>query len=156
MKRIFTILFSAALLCGGCDSVSEHALPTLPDGQVALYDIEKEAIAYIDYADEETIYLFSGEPVAFVAFGELVFHFDGRLLGWFRDGVVYDTSCHAVGAVHGIVRGGINTAVTAPEKAKGAKQPKPLRPLVEDAFARPVLFDTWSEQTLTRFFGVQD
>lgn len=155
LRTFYRSIFATVLFFGGCSSDMDGSLPHVPEEQVALYDAQKEAIAYVDFPDDATIYLFAGTPVAFIRYDDLVFDFAGRFLGWFHDGVLYDKSCRAVGAKHGIVRGGINTAVTAPEKVKGAKQPKPELPPVEDVFPRPVLFDTWSEQTLLQFFGRQ-
>lgn len=153
MKKYRSFLFAIAVLGAGCSSdSSEPAIVDPGQGQVTLYDAGKESVAYIDYPDDATIYLFDGEPVAFIRSEELVFSFNGRFLGWYRDGVLYDRTTYAVGARHDIVRGAINTAVTFPDKMKGVKRPKPLKPNVEDAFARPVLYDSWSEQTLTAFF----
>lgn len=153
MKKYRSFLFAVAVLGAGCSSDSSEPVVADPgQGQVTLYDAGKESVAYIDYPDDATIYLFDGEPVAFIRSEELVFSFNGRFLGWYRDGVLYDRTTYAVGARHDIVRGAINTAVTFPDKTKGVKRPKPLRPNVEDAVVRPVLYDNWSEQTLTAFF----
>ena len=68
-------------------------------------------------------------------------------------GVLYDNKTHhAVGAKHGIAKGGINTVVTHPEKTKGVKQIKPIKPVKGNDFTSPVLIDSWSETTLTDFF----
>ena len=69
------------------------------------------------------------------------------------DGVLYDRTYHAVGAKHGIVRGGINTVVTRLEKIKGVKHIKPEKPVKGNDFIHPALKDSWSETTLIEFFA---
>lgn len=135
--------------CGACssDSVKEDEIPE-EKGQVALYNKEKEAIAYIDYEDEATLYMFGGEPVAYMGSGEQVYGFNGKLLGWYVEGVLYDKSCYAAGAKHGIVRGGINTAVTRPEKLKSPKHARPVKSVGEEVSGHPLLKDFWSTTSL--------
>lgn len=154
MKNLFLTLFSIVILCAGCgsDSGDDDKKPG-EELQVTLYDENKDAIAYIDYEDESVIYLFEGEPVAYIEPGGQVYGFNARLLGWYSDGVLYDKTCYAVGAKHGIVRGGINTVATHLERIKGIKQVKPEKPVKGDAFEPPVLKDSWSETTLTEFFA---
>ena len=106
MKKYRSFLFAVAVLGAGCSSDSSEPVVADPgQGQVTLYDAGKESVAYIDYPDDATIYLFDGEPVAFIRSEELVFSFNGRFLGWYRDGVLYDRTTYAVGARHDIVRG---------------------------------------------------
>lgn len=154
MKNLILTIFSITVLCTGCSSEpkdnGENPQQDLP---VALYDKNKEAIAYIDYSDETTIYMYDGEPVAYIESEDQVYGFNGRLLGWYSDGVLYDKTYCAVGAKQGIVRGGINTVVTHPEKIKAIKQVKPIKPVNGDAYLHPVLYDSWSETTLTDFFA---
>lgn len=153
MRNLFLLLFSIVILCAGCHSDSEDNNEKPQDElQTVLYDKDKEAIAYIDYSDGATIYLFEGEPVAYIESEEQVYGFNGWLLGWYSDGVLYDLTCVAVGAKHGIVRGGINTVVTHLERIKGVKEVKPVKSVKGNGFAHPVLFDRWSETTLMDFF----
>lgn len=153
MKNLFVTMFLIAILCAGCSSDSGDNNENPPEElQIALYDENKEAIAYIDYGDEATIYLFEGEPVAYIESKEQVYGFNGMLLGWYSDGVLYDKTYNAVGAKHGIARGGINTVSTYPEKIKGIKQIKPIKSVKGNVFDHPVLFDSWSKITLTEFF----
>lgn len=154
MKYLFFAILSMTVLCTGCHDDSEDQDENSQDDlQITLYDKNKEAIAYIDYSDEATIYTFEGEPVAYIESKEQVYGFNGKLLGWYSEGVLYDNTCHAVGAKHGIARGGINTVVTRLEKIKGVKQEKPIKPVKGNDFASPVLLDSWSETSLTDFFA---
>lgn len=154
MKNLYLTIFSILALCAGCNS-DDNGDDNKPQDelQITLYDENKEAIAYIDYKDEATIYTFEGEPVAYIEPKEQVYSFNGKLLGWYSGGVLYDNKTHhAVGAKHGIAKGGINTVVTHPEKIKGVKQIKPIKPVKGNDFTSPVLIDSWSETTLTDFF----
>lgn len=154
MKKLLLIVFTMTVLCAGCDSGSEDDKgKTQTEPQVALYDKNKEAIAYIDYNDEATIFTFEGEPVAYIESEEQVYGFNGRLLGWYSDGVLYDNTYCAVGAKHGIARGAINTVATFPEKRKDPKKQKPLKPVKGNGFVHPVLKDSWSDSTLVQFFS---
>ncbi len=152
MKNLFLTVFLIAILCSGCssDDNKKNLLPE--DFQITLYDKNKEAIAYIDYRDDATIYTFEGEPVAYIESEEQVYGFNGKFLGWYYDGVLYDKTYYAVGAKHGIARGGINTVSTRPEKIKGTKHLRPFKPVTGTGYERPVLKDSWSEILLTEFF----
>ena len=154
MKNLFFTVFSIVILCAGCNSDSEDNNENpQPNSPITLYDENKEAIAYIDYNDEATIYTFEGEPVAYIELEEQVYGFNGKLLGWYSNGVLYDQTYHAVGAKHGIARGGINTVITKVEKIKGVKQIKPIKSAKGNDYVHPVLFDSWSKTTLTEFFA---
>lgn len=105
-EKYRSFLSLSPFLGAGCSSdSSEPAVVDPGQGQVTLYDAGKESVAYIDYPDDATIYLFDGAPVAFIQSEELVFSFNGRFLGWYRDGVLYDRTTYAVGARHDIVPG---------------------------------------------------
>lgn len=154
MSNLFLFLFSMGILCTGCSSDSEDSDKTPPkELQITLYDKNTEAIAYIDYGDEVTVYTFEGEPVAYIESKDQVYGFNGRLLGWYSDGVMYDQTYHAVGAKHGIARGGVNTVSTHAEKLKGVKQVKPIKSVKGNDFEHPLLLDSWSKTTLTDFFA---
>ena len=72
-----TFLIVTLLLLG----ISAHA------NEVALYNSDGDAVAYIDFEDEKTIYLWTGEPVAYLE-DEDVYGFNGKHLGWFTEGVL--------------------------------------------------------------------
>lgn len=156
ITKLFPIVFSVIILFTGCDSASKdnHSKSEEEKLQVAIYDKDKEAIAYIDYEDEATIYTFEeGEPVAYIVSEELVYGFNGKLLGWYSDGVIYDRTYYAVGAKQGIAREGINTVVTRPEKVKHVKRVKPVKHVRENSLTHPLLKNNWSETTLPEFFA---
>lgn len=154
MRNLFFTFFSIIILCAGCSKDSGGTDEIKPEEkQVTLYDKNKEAIAYIDYTDEATIYTFEGQPFAYIESEELVYGFNGKLLGWYENGVLYDRTCYAVGAKHGIVRGGIYTVSTSPEKVKGVKKIKPVKHVEELNCVHSILKDSWSETTLKEFLN---
>lgn len=158
MRALLFTFFSIIVLCAGCSKDSGDTDESSPEEkQVTLYDKNKEAIAYIDFSDEATIYTFEGQPSAYIESKELVYGFNGKLLGWYENGVLYDRTCYAVGAKHGIVRGGINTVSTFPEKVKGIKKIKPVKHVEELNCIHSILKDSWSETTLKEFLnaGIQ-
>lgn len=92
--------FSAATIIAVISLVSVAA------NEVSLFNQKGEPVAYIDTSDEYTIYLWSGEPAAYLtdstAHGSLaIYGFNGKLLGWYVDGAIYDKR----GCVAGFVKG---------------------------------------------------
>jgi hypothetical protein len=68
--------------------------------EIPLYNNDGEAVAYIDTEEDLTIYLWSGKPVAYLEKKSdrmLVYGFNGKHLGWFDNGAIYnsdgDVSC---------------------------------------------------------------
>lgn len=127
--------------------------------QVTLFDREKEAAAYIDYADESdepTIYLWAGMPVAYMEEGEEeIYRFDGQFMGWYVDGIVYDRSGYAVGAENGVQRGEISMLSPRREPVKGIKKQKPSQKRKMEKTERPEWENRWSETLLTDFFQTE-
>jgi hypothetical protein len=69
----------------------------------ALFNAWGEPVAYISEGSRKTIFLWDGHPVAYL-YGHHVYGFNGLHLGWFINGVVYDTAGNRIGF----------TATTAP------------------------------------------
>ncbi len=117
--------------------------------EIDLYDGAGEAKAYV--ADDLTIYLWDGEPVAYLdtsrSSSEVdIYGFNGKHLGWFRRGIVYDHEGYAVGAVREAF---ISKPAFAP--FKGFKQFKPFKSFKEFAPFRPFFMKTWADTSLRRF-----
>lgn len=154
MKYLYLIVLSVVLVCAGCHSdLKDEEEKTQEEMEVSLYDENKKAIAYIDFNDEATIYMFDGEPVAYIETEDEVYGFNGKHLGWYVNGVLYDMTHHAVGAKQGIERGGLNTVITSLEKMKGVKHVKPVKSVKSVGHVRPYFIDTWSEMSLTDFLA---
>lgn len=96
-EKTMIVRIVGCFLGAGCSSASEEKDPE-EDLQVTLYDRETEAIAYIDYEDDSTIYTFEGEPLAYIEADKWVYGFNGKLLGWYSESVLYDRSYYAAGA----------------------------------------------------------
>jgi len=85
------------------------------------FDSRGAAVAYFD--DDETLYLWSGEPVAYRDEDSL-YGFNGSYVGWLHEGAVYDHDGNIVAAVAGRFRGSVQVA-----PLKSLKELKPLKGL---------------------------
>ena len=117
--------------------------------EISLYDSNGEAVAYIDFDDDATIYLWKGTPVAFLekdGSDICVFGFNGSFLGWYDDGIIYDKKGYVVGAREGAIR-----MLTKLERLKGLQELTPLRPLTPLTPLQPLWKTSWSNTSLTEF-----
>ena len=67
--------------------------------EISIFDKSGNAQAYI--SKDLTIYLWSGEPVAYLNNSNDLWHvygFNGKHLGWYINGIIYDNDGNAVGA----------------------------------------------------------
>lgn len=64
--------------------------------EVSLYDVSGRAVAYVALDRDATIYLWTGEPVAYL-YQASVYGFNGQHLGWFEDGIIWDHSGRQAG-----------------------------------------------------------
>ena len=78
MKKIFLFLFSMLITS-----------TSFGDSEISLFNSNGEAVAYIAVDDDLTIYLWSGDPVAYID-DEDVYGFNGKHLGWFSESVIID------------------------------------------------------------------
>ncbi|TAL01848.1 MAG: hypothetical protein EPO08_09160 [Rhodospirillaceae bacterium] len=92
---------------------------------VSLYDGGGEAVAYIAVDDELTVYLWGGQPVAYLDDGS-VWGFNGKHLGWFDGGVIWDHEGNGACALKGAL-----TVIPRIESLKSLKSLKPLKSLKE-------------------------
>jgi hypothetical protein len=103
--------------------------------EITFYDSKGNPTAYTE--DGENIYLFSGTPVAYID-QESVIAYNGRYLGRFEDGWIFDNQGNRVfftDNASGVPRKPEKSALK-PAKGtkslmpqKGIKQPKPMRPI---------------------------
>ena len=115
--------------------------------EISLYDSEGESVAYIDTSKDFTIYLWKGKPVAYLG-GSSVYGFNGKHLGWFKDGIIWDHKGYGVGFVKGAVN-----KLTKLEKLKGLQQLTPLKSLQELEPLEPMHKDKWSPIRLEIFLS---
>jgi hypothetical protein len=103
--------------------------------EVSLFDQSGKPQAYIALDDEMTIYLWSGTPVAYLKDGDGggydVYGFNGKHLGWFTAGVIWDHHGDASCATQDRLRS------TQYEQYKSYKQYKPYKSYTEYAPYRP-------------------
>src|SRR2546426_2666796 len=117
--------------------------------EISLFDGNGRASAYIVANDDLTIYLWSGEPVAYLVRDRgrdfHVYGFNGKHLGWFVAGIVRDHDGDAACALKG--------AISNPqlEPLKSLKSLKPLKSLKELAPLRALFSQQWGELPC-RFF----
>jgi 4-fold beta flower protein len=86
-----------------------------------LYDKKGEAVAYIAIDYQEAVYLWDGQPVAYVYQENHLYGINGRHLGWFIDDILYDQEGARIGF----------TTSTCPA-AVGKKGPKAKRAVVPE------------------------
>ncbi len=114
--------------------------------EISLFDREGSPVAYIDTAEDYTIYLWNGTPVAYLADSKArnsltIYGFNGKLLGWYVDGAIYDTD----GGVSGFEKGccPMYEPYTKYEPYKGYKQYKPYRQYREYEKYQPYFKRSW-------------
>jgi hypothetical protein len=159
MKKAVLIAALAIITAGfaGCEKNNtgkKTQSPPAETGTVPLYDQQKMVTAYIDYDDDATIYLWTeGYPVAYLYESALykyedntkqVYGFNGQLVGWYNDGVLYDKEGYPVGARKGVVRGVVDMTdpMTSP---KGGEYAIPARHVQHVSTGKPEWRDQWSE-----------
>lgn len=105
------------------------------EDEVTLFDSRGKATAYIAVDDELTIYLWGGKPVAYLesdsSVGYHVYGFNGKHMGWFVDGIIWDHQGDASCAVKERLQS------TEFEPFKAFKQFKPFKAFKEFAPLRP-------------------
>jgi hypothetical protein len=118
------------------------------EDELSLYNPFGEATAYI--AEDLTIYLWSGTPVAYLSEdkkgGFHIYGFNGKHLGWFANGAVWNHKGNAVGAVAEIYKRPLAT-----RPFKGFKKFKPYKAIKENAPFRPEFTDEWSKMSFKYF-----
>lgn len=147
-RRAFLLLVLAVAWCTASARAGD-------DDETTLFGATGNAVAYI--ADDLTIYLWSGKPVAYLdkddAGGFHVYGFNGKHLGWFVRGVLRDQNGAAAGAVKEVFR-----SPPTLEPFKSFKEFKPFKSFKEFAPFRPTFSTEWSETPLKLFLlqGVAD
>ena len=112
----------------------------IADDGTSLFDASGKPTAYI--AEELTIYLWSGKPVAYLHTdsGKVhVYGFNGKHLGWFVGGVIRDHEGNAACATKDSLRS------TEFEPFKSFKEFKPFKAFKEFAPFRPSFSSSWSD-----------
>lgn len=142
---------------------SSPALPSpvtsgVIEREISLFDVRGEAVAYIDTedSDEMVIYLWTGEPVAYVRKGNYtdeaasIYGFNGRHLGWFESGVVRTHK----GRVVGFIRGAISNITLKAERMKHVKRMCPMKSMASMAPMHQMEVTKFSLIPLRVFLGL--
>jgi hypothetical protein len=112
----------------------------------AFFDSHAKAAARLDVADDATFYLVSGEPVAYVV-EDSIFGFNGKHLGWLRNGLVFDRSGDIVAAP----ATAFQIALVMPA-SRAVTADKPPKKAPEQPPARPAFGTSWSKVPARAFF----
>ena len=115
-------------------------------GDIDFYDSGGRALAYITADDNLTIYLWSGKACAYLD-DEDIYGFNGKHLGWFRSGLIYDSNGYVIAGVADAFRSGV-----ALSPLKGLKQLIPLKSLKELKPLKPPFYNQWSDTPAELFF----
>lgn len=110
-----------------------------------IYNAKGKPEAYIDYTDEDTIYLWDGTPIAYLN-KDSIYGFNGKHLGWYEDGIMRDHS----GNIVGFNKKAANVFV-AFEPFKAFKKFKPFKSFEAFAPFKPFYHSTLSEFELIAF-----
>lgn len=113
------------------------------EDEVSLFNGSGKADAYIALDDEMTIYLWSGKPVAYLEkdseSGYHVYGFNGKHLGWFVKGVIWDHEGNGACAVKEVLQS------TQSEPFKAFKQFKPFKSFTQFAPFRPTFSNKFGD-----------
>lgn len=115
--------------------------------EISLFNSNGDAVAYIDVSDDRTIYLWDGEPVAYLE-SDNVWGFNGDHLGWFEDGIIMDHKGNAVGFVDGAL-----SLYTNYEGYKGYKDFKPFKDFQDFEPYKPYYSSRFSILPLSLFLS---
>jgi hypothetical protein len=137
-QRMKHVLMIALLMCASVGQALAE--------EITLFNSDGAAIAYID-TDEMTVYLWEGQPVAYLEKGS-VWGFNGDHLGWFTKGIIRDHDGYAVGCIKDAV-----SMLYKLEPLKGLKKLKPLKSLQKLEPLKPLDKDKWSTTPLSLFLA---
>ena len=116
--------------------------------KLTFYDSNGRPVAHTE--DGVHIYLFSGEPVAYLDNGS-VYSFSGRHLGRFENGWIRDNNGQCVFFTENAT-GGPMRPMKMMRPMKSMKQMKPMKGMKEMRPMRPMDSLSWSELSGEQFF----
>ncbi len=123
-------------------------LPAIAD-ELNLYDFWGNPVAYISAESDSAIYVWDGTPLAYLVKNgryHNIYGFNGKHLGWFEDGVIWDHGGNKVGFIKGAPD--IHVFPRA-ETERGPKQEKPDKDQIMPEPEKPAKKSDWSKITLT-------
>lgn len=113
-----------------------------------LYDTDGNPIAYINWDDNNTIFLWNGVPVAYLYKADLIYGFNGSHLGWYSNGIVWNINGQMAGF----------NKQTCPvlrklEPLKSLRQLKPLKALRQLPYRKPIFYRAKSNESLSQILA---
>lgn len=113
-----------------------------------LFEPDGTPVAYVDYDGDSTIYLWKGVPVAYLDKDNCIYGFNGKHLGWYENGVIWNLKGE---------RNGYNKN-TLPvyaryEPYKSYKNYKPYKSYKQYANNKPSKKLTKSQESLSQFLS---
>jgi hypothetical protein len=118
--------------------------------QVNLYDDRGDVVAYIDYDEGRTIYMWDGTPVAFLARDGQdtgIFGFNRTFLGWYEEGVILDKEGYTVGSR----KDALYQFYSEWLPFKGFQQIAPIQPITPFTPLKPFPKNQWANISLGEF-----
>lgn len=116
--------------------------------EISLYNSTGEAVAYIDTDNDMNIYLWKGDPVAYLD-GKSIYGFNGKHLGWLKRGIVRDNNGYAVGFMEGATN-----MLTKLERLKGLQKLEPLKSLQQLEPLEPLEKSQWAPVPLEMYLSI--
>jgi hypothetical protein len=117
--------------------------------EISIYNRQGIAKAYIAEDEEHSIYLWSGNPVAYLLEYDsgtyLVYGYNGKHLGWFVNGIIYNT----LGYIVGTNKEAANVLTT--ETVKTMKTGKVGKIGRIGASGKPSFLTIWAKSSLETF-----
>jgi hypothetical protein len=111
-----------------------------------LFDSQGNPIAYVDFKDGGTIYLWNGKPVAYLHTNKTIYGFNGKHLGWYENGIVWNPS----GERNGYNKSALPVYAKY-ERYKSYKQYKPYKAYTQYAKYKPYYKTFASTESLSQF-----
>lgn len=116
---------------------------------MTFYNCIGKPIAYTE--DDGSIYLFSGEPVAYFS-GTVIYGFNGKQLGWFENGWIRDLNGYCVFYSENASGSGPVKPVKNVCPVKSVKHIKPVKCVKQVKRVRAVNVIGWSSLSEVQFF----
>ena len=116
---------------------------------MTFYNCHGEPIAYNE--DNETVYLFTGEPIAYF-YENAVYGFNGKHLGWFEDGWIRDIHGQCAFFTENASGSGPAKPAKYSKPAKCARYARPAKCARHAKYAKAARSCSWSNLSGKQFY----
>ena len=116
---------------------------------MCFYDRTGKAVAFTD--DDTHVFLINGTPVAYI-FGDAVYTFPGRQIGWYENGWIRDPDGKAVFFTENAREPGPVRPVKGVTPVKGTKRVLPVKGVRDVRRVKPTTSFQWSVLSGEQFF----